>query len=192
LNGRFFEEVIKRFVLGEAISGAVMSLMLILSIGSSEVKSWPGFDYFRYSDAPELRAATKYVREQTNTSDDIYVWGYIPQFYLYAKRFSKFRHVNQLAMTGAYFNENDAPTFEPTKTRGFEEFQKYLANTPPEIFVVYDDPTNWKTFDQRVKQAQDIPGSHLYLLAKFIFGQLSQNYTQVFANRQFTIYRHNH
>jgi hypothetical protein len=145
--------------------------------------------YFRYNQEHPAQQAANFVRGKYRAREDLYVWGYYPQFYLYAGTLSRFRHVNQIAITGAYFSDDKTPHFEPTTTPAFAEFEKFMTKTPPRFFVIYDDVQSWKTFDQRIIQARTQPSNHLHLLSTFVFDQLEANYKLDRKEGNFHIYK---
>jgi hypothetical protein len=189
LCGFLFGAIQTRFVIGGYLSLAMAGLVILLSVEPTEVKSVFSRPYFRYAQTEQAREAAQYVRTHNVNNGDLYVWGYFPQFYLYAHQLSNFRHVNQIAITGAYFSDAQTPNFEPTKTQAFVEFERYMSKSPPEFFIIYDNIKSWKTFDQRITQAQSDPNSHLYLLSMYIFRQLEERYELVKTIGDFSIYK---
>lgn len=79
--------------------------------------------------------AADFIKANSSTTDSILVWGYAPQIYLYSERFSGFRNVDLLPVTGANFPSQTSQ--EGILPQMAEEFKAHMRNLAPKIFVYY-------------------------------------------------------
>ncbi|MEO8484407.1 MAG: glycosyltransferase family 39 protein [Acidobacteriota bacterium] len=81
-----------------------------------------------------LDAASAYLRNETTPNDGVLVWGYAPQIYVMSDRFRTFRDAGLLSVGGGNFASMSGDGRLPHMVH---EFDRYLAETPPKVIVVY-------------------------------------------------------
>jgi hypothetical protein len=119
---------------GRAV-GALTALLIIISTIRPFVSSGPASPLFYTWHWSSLRAAGHYVAERTSQDDDILVWGYFPQVYLEARRFTHYRDMGLLSIASGEFHFSPA-SGDNVVPRMLEEFRNYLVESPPR-FIVY-------------------------------------------------------
>lgn len=80
--------------------------------------------------------AAKYVQARTQPNSSVLVWGYYPQLYLFSERYSRWKVLEQLPLTGSNFRSTkfSQQGIVPSITR---EFKMCLEQYPPEIILDY-------------------------------------------------------
>ena len=90
------------------------------------------------ADERVIHEAAGLIRTLTSPQDDVLLIGYAPAMYLLSQRFSGFRDVALLSVTGNDFFSSDSP--HGIIPHMADEFAKYLDRTPPAA-IVYYQPT---------------------------------------------------
>jgi hypothetical protein len=81
-----------------------------------------------------VEGAAAYLRDHTSFDDPVLVWGFAPQIYVLANRFNTFRDTGLLSVAGGHFSSMGGEGRLPHMV---DEFDRYLATTPPRVIVVY-------------------------------------------------------
>ena len=83
-----------------------------------------------------ISETASFVKQNSQESDDILVWGYGPAIYLLSERFSNFRDMGLISVAGANYTSTRLGD-QGLVPLMVDEFKKYLIETPPKLFVFY-------------------------------------------------------
>ncbi len=76
----------------------------------------------------------EYIKSDAEPNTSILVWGYSPQIYLTAERFSEFSSIDLIAVVGSDFETAQQQSVNP---EAVVEFKRYLETKAPHFFVYY-------------------------------------------------------
>lgn len=82
------------------------------------------------------RRAANYIKKRTVRESAVFIWGYYPQLYLFSERFSRWRVLEQLPLTGGNYDSTKFST-QGIVPGIIKEFRKCLRERPPEFIVTY-------------------------------------------------------
>lgn len=124
LGGKFWR------VIGNLAQLAVIILALFRPIG------WLMFspDPFMKGNEGLHHAVGDFIKSNTGPDDRMIVWGYFPQIYLSAERFSPFRDMGLISVAGANYRSSllQDQRIVPDMDR---DFKAMLSSHPPKVFV---------------------------------------------------------
>ncbi|RMG39134.1 MAG: hypothetical protein D6719_14005 [Candidatus Dadabacteria bacterium] len=117
----------------------VTGLLLLLgfSVYLAPLQYYRATGKWRYqADERTFKETAEFIEEQTAPGVKILVWGYQPQIYLYSNRFSSFKDMGLITVTGTS-SAGVAVNREGIVPEMLKEFNKMLSEQPPAIIVIY-------------------------------------------------------
>lgn len=118
------------YVIGNFAQAATIIFALFRPLGWLLLSPDP---FMRGNDALHQEVGA-FLKENTSPKEGIIVWGYFPQVYLSAERFSPFRDMGLISIAGANYHSSqlEDQRIVPELDR---EFKQMLKSSPPTAFV---------------------------------------------------------
>lgn len=121
-----------------------MLVALAVLIPLSFISIWKVKIFFEeIANTSVLAKIAQSVKSNSNPNQDLLVWGYCPQLYLYSERVTSLKEMGLLTIAGSVFHLSP-PSEKNVVPSMLESFKKYLQDSPPHIVVARkdDDPKN--------------------------------------------------
>lgn len=121
--------------------GAALSLSALLIVyGAKTLKQGSLAE-----PAHTLGALAHMVSKSSQPNDDLLVWGYCPQLYVYSNRFTTFRDMGLITFAASLFHQ--APLGKSNAVpEMLESFRAYIEHTPPRtVVMVATRSAHWTT-----------------------------------------------
>lgn len=132
-----------KFHKGRHLMGGMLILGLLLPLGHTLVKQKVYLESAFHQD-PQVAV---YIRDQSEPTDRLFVWGFAPEFYLYTQRRPATRYVYCNVLTGLIPWENlGRPSTEYAVVPGTrEQLMQDLQKHPP-AFVLDTSPADYNSY----------------------------------------------
>ncbi|MCO6430985.1 MAG: hypothetical protein J5J00_09000 [Deltaproteobacteria bacterium] len=149
-GGRFFPNYMQ-VMMAPLLLGAVLfpfylksshlpmraGFILILILAVSSFWRVMGVDY-RSRDAGILREISSVVSQNSSPGENVLVWGYCPQVYVFSNRFSTFKDMGLITFAGGLFHI--APPGQHEYGRQLmHQFEEHIRSEPPRLIIIADE-----------------------------------------------------
>jgi hypothetical protein len=84
----------------------------------------------------EARMAAAFIQQKTSASDQVLVWGFAPQLYVWSGRLRTFQDATLLSITGGNFDSTRSED-QGLLPEMVDRFEEYLRSTPPKAIAYY-------------------------------------------------------